>query len=114
MSTTLRYNYRLRPSKTVRLVLSAEWDRSRWMWNQCVAAAKDRDRRWISDKDLTAARARLPWLRSGSQNVQQQLLRTFVKSKGRKKFKSGKKTLPSLQYTTRGFGVKDNTVQLGA
>ncbi len=35
-----------------------------------------------------------------------------MKSKGRKKFKSGKKTLPSLQYTTRGFGVKDRRLVL--
>ncbi len=42
---------------------------------------------------------------------QQQMLRDFrakrAKGKGRRKFKSGKRCLPSLNYTRRGFTIKD-------
>ena len=42
--------------------------------------------------------------------AQQQMLRNFrakrAQGKGRRKFKSGKRSLPSLNYTRRGFVVK--------
>ncbi|MFI6995583.1 hypothetical protein ACIBOT_44970, partial [Nonomuraea wenchangensis] len=31
-----RYTYRLRVSSTALALLLAEWDRCRWVWNQCV------------------------------------------------------------------------------
>lgn len=57
-TTTLRYNYRLRPGAAAVAALTAEWHRSRWIWNQCVQARKDR-LPWINDMDLTAARSRI-------------------------------------------------------
>ncbi len=76
-----------------------------------MAAAKDK-RAWIGDKDLTAARTRLAWLREGSVVTQQQTIRTFKASKGRKKFKHAKKSLPSLNYTRRGFAIRDDRLRL--
>ncbi|MFI1482981.1 RNA-guided endonuclease TnpB family protein, partial [Streptomyces sp. NPDC020747] len=32
-----RYTYRLRVPSTARTALVAEWDRCRWVWNECVA-----------------------------------------------------------------------------
>ncbi|MFJ5561701.1 RNA-guided endonuclease TnpB family protein, partial [Streptomyces sp. NPDC093250] len=35
-----RYAYRLRVSSTARTALIAEWDRCRWIWNECVAKSR--------------------------------------------------------------------------
>lgn len=35
-----RYSYRLRTSSAARAALVAEWDRCRWLWNECVAKSK--------------------------------------------------------------------------
>ncbi|GAB3168639.1 hypothetical protein GCM10027162_06260 [Streptomyces incanus] len=35
-----RYTYRLRVSCAARTVLAAEWDRCRWVWNECVAKSR--------------------------------------------------------------------------
>ncbi len=86
VNQTLRYNYRLRPGAAAVVVLDAEWHRSRWLWNQMVASRYDRGRRLISEKDLTAARKRLDWLATGSQNVQEQTLYTF-RGKGKRAIK---------------------------
>ncbi len=109
-STTLRYNYRLRPGAQAERALMGEWDRSRWIWNQCVAARKDRHAH-ITGKDLTAARHRLPWLAAGAVTPQQQTMQTFA-GKGRRAFKSAKKALPSLEYTRNGFSIKDGRLRL--
>ncbi len=109
-STVLRYNYRLRPGALAQRALMGEWDRSRWIWNQCVAARKDR-RAHIGGKDLTAARSALPWLAAGAVTPQQQTLRTFA-GKGRRNFKHAKKALPSLEYTRNGFSLKDGRLRL--
>lgn len=34
-----RYTYRLRVSAVAQAALLAEWDRCRWVWNQCVEAS---------------------------------------------------------------------------
>ncbi|MDT7605678.1 MAG: putative transposase, partial [Pseudonocardiales bacterium] len=61
------------------------------------------------------------WLNDGSQVAQQQTLRTYaaalndsyrVKGRGKPTFKARKKTLPSLEYTVRGFCVRDNRLRL--
>ncbi len=109
-STVLRFNYRLRLGAQTERALVGEWDRSRWIWNQCVAARKDR-RGHIGGKDLTAARCALPWLAAGAVTPQQQTLRTFA-GKGRRSFKHAKKALPSLEYTRNGFGIKDGRLRL--
>ncbi|GAA3371309.1 hypothetical protein GCM10020367_21460 [Streptomyces sannanensis] len=35
-----RYTFRLRVSSTDHRALMAEWDRCRWIWNECVAKSK--------------------------------------------------------------------------
>ena len=64
---------------------------------------------WVSDKDLTRWRSSHAWLREGSVVAQQQELRNFrakrAKGKGRKRFKSLKRSRPSLNYTLRGFAL---------
>ncbi len=64
---------------------------------------------------LTGARSQFSWLRDGSQVAQQQTLRTYAlaldhsfKVKGRRKptVKKRHVTLPSLEYTTRGFSIR--------
>jgi len=72
-------------------------------------------------KRLTVLRAEHDWLREGSQVAQQQELRTFAtaldhsfKVKGRRRptFKSARKSQPSLEYTLRGFAVRDGRLIL--
>lgn len=107
---TIRYNYRLRPGAQATDGLLREWDRCRWVWNQAVERLKTNNE-WVRDTALTAWRAEHDWLREGSVVAQQQMLRNFrakrAKGKGKRKFKSGRKTLPSLGYTRRGFSIKD-------
>ena len=86
-------------------MLLAEWDRGRWIWNQAVDAKRDRDRRLLKGSDLTAARARLGWLREGAQNPQEQVLYTFNAKTARKR-KSKKRDLPSIAYSVNGFSIK--------
>ncbi len=107
--TVVRYNYRLRPGVGAAAALDAEWDRCRWIWNQCVQAK--RSRYWMTDRDLTTARAKFDWLAAGSQNVQQQTYRVFRSTKGRN-LKSAKKTRPSLQYTRNGSSIKNGRLRL--
>ncbi len=108
--TTIRYRYRLHPGAAAMAVLLAEWDRCRWVWNQAVATLNDSGE-WVRDDALTGWRGEREWLREGSVVAQQQMLRNFrakrAKGKGRRKFKSGKRCLPSLNYTKRGFAIKD-------
>jgi putative transposase len=72
-------------------------------------------------KKLTALRAEHDWLREGSQVVQQQTVRKWhaahqqafkQPSKGFPQFHSSKVTLPSLEYTTNGFRLKDGQLCL--
>jgi putative transposase len=120
---TVRYTYRLRPGRTAQSALLAEWGRCRWLWNEAVHQQKARRKPTMCklSKMLTEARARTAWLRAGSQVAQQQTLRTYmtaldssfkVKGRGRPKVKKLKKALPSLEYTTRGFRVKDGRLCL--
>lgn len=119
MSSTLRYTYRLRPGAEALRALTQEWGRARWVWNQCVVAGKaarrNPERRFLTDKDLTAARARIPWLREGSVVVQQQMMRDYSRRKaadqGPRKLKKHH-CLPSLNYTLRGFSLRDGALVL--
>ncbi|MFD5491692.1 RNA-guided endonuclease InsQ/TnpB family protein [Streptomyces sp. NPDC127091] len=122
----------------------AEWDRCRWVWNECVAKSKQVhawnknrpegiDKRTCGpaqlDRMLTDARARTPWLREGSSVPQQQLIRDFGKSRakalkdikdrlpqhrraGMPRYKKKREALPTLNYTTRGFRLKDGRLHL--
>ncbi|MFC4468615.1 RNA-guided endonuclease InsQ/TnpB family protein [Streptomyces xiangluensis] len=139
-----RYTFRLRVSLTARTALAAEWDRCRWVWNECVAKSKQvhawnqnrpegTDKQTCGpaqlDKMLTDARARTPWLREGSSVPQQQLIRDFGKSRakahkdiregvplhrraGMPTWKTKRETLPTLNYTRRGFRLKDGRLHL--
>ncbi len=70
-----RYTFRLRLSSTARHALETEWDRCRWIWNECVAKSKAvhlHNKAHPEDKQtcgpvqlakmLTEARAVTPWL----------------------------------------------------
>ncbi len=111
----VRYRYRLRPGATAMAGLLAEWNRCRWVWNQAVEHLNTTGE-WVRDHTLTDWRREQDWLREGSVVAQQQMLRNFrtkrAKGKGRRKFKSAKRCLPSLNYTTRGFALKDGRLCL--
>lgn len=136
-----RYRYRLRVSSSAHTALTAEWDRCRWIWNECVAKSKavhlhnkaTADTRTCGpaqlDKMLTEARTSTPWLREGSSVPQQQLIRDFGKSRARAqkdikdrlplrrragmpKYKKKREAGPSLNYTKRGFRLKDGRLHL--
>jgi putative transposase len=120
---TVRYTYRLRPGATAVAALSEEWGRCRWLWNEAVHQQKSGRKPTFCklSKLLTEARSRHPWLRDGSQVAQQQTLRTYalalqhsfkVKGRGRPTAKRRKKTLPSLEYTVRGFTIRDRRLRL--
>jgi putative transposase len=108
MPVSVRYKYRLRPGKVAELALIQEWHRTRWVWNRAVHRLETNGE-WVRDSELTKWRAEHDWLRAGSVVAQQQELRNFrlkrAKGKGGRKFKSAKRTQPSLNYTKRGFSV---------
>lgn len=131
MQETVQYTYRLRPGVTARAALSAEWDRCRWLWNEAVHQQHcgRKPTMCTLSKLLTEARGRTAWLRAGSQVAQQQTLRTYTmalqqsftikgrgrpqfKGRGRPQFKTKRKALPSLEYTTRGFSLRDGRLCL--
>jgi putative transposase len=120
---TVRYTYRLRPGAQAEASLICEWNRCRFLWNEAVHQSKTGRKPTLGklSKLLTEARGAHAWLREGSQVAQQQTLRDYaraldrsfkVKGCGRPKFKARKKTLVSLEYTTRGFSVKDGRLAL--
>jgi putative transposase len=139
-----RWTFRLRVSSTARRALLGEWDRCRWVWNECVAKSKQ-THQWNKrrpggvdkqtcgpaqlDKMLTEARRRTAWLREGSSVSQQQVIRDFGKSKakahkdvrerrpvrqrtGMPHWKKKREALPTLNYTRRGFRLKDKRLHL--
>ncbi|GGN58971.1 transposase [Streptomyces albiflavescens] len=139
-----RWTFRLRVSSTARAALMGEWDRCRWLWNECVAKSKQ-THLWNKnrpagvakqtcgpaqlDKMLTEARTRMSWLREGSSVVQQQVIRDFGKSKakahkdirerlpmrqraGMPRWKKRREARPTLNYTRRGFRLKDGRLHL--
>jgi putative transposase len=111
----VRYRYRLRPGATATAGLLAEWNRCRWVWNRALEHLNDTGE-WVRDNTLTDWRREQDWLGAGSVVAQQQMLRNFrtkrAKGNGRRKFKSAKRCPPSLNYTTRGFALKDGRLCL--
>ncbi|MFE3415024.1 RNA-guided endonuclease InsQ/TnpB family protein [Streptomyces mirabilis] len=130
-----RYTYRLRVSSTARAGLEAEWARCRWVWNECVARSQKAHRDGENcgparlDRMLTEARAVTPWLAEASSVPQQQLVRDFAKSRakalkdikdrlpvtrraGMPKYKKKREAEPTLNYTRRGFRLKDGRLHL--
>ncbi|MER5488815.1 transposase [Streptomyces sp. NPDC002812] len=131
----VRFTYRLRVSSTALAKLSGEWARCRWTWNECCARSKKAGTEGETcgparlDKMLTEARRANAWLREGSSVPQQQLVRDFGKSRakalkdikarlpmgqraGMPKYKKKAKADPSLNYTRRGFRIKDGRLHL--
>lgn len=123
MDEVVRYMYRLRPGCIAEKALLAEWGRCRWLWNEAVHQQRSGRKPTFTrlGKLLTEARAKMPWLREGSQVAQQQTFRDYPKSldssfkvegHGKPKPKSRKKSLPSLEYTTRGFSIRNRRLVL--
>ncbi|MET7592901.1 transposase, partial [Streptomyces sp. NPDC005444] len=130
-----RYTFRLRASSTAAGLLLAEWSRVRWLWNECVARSKKAHAEGEAcgpatlDRMLTQARARIPWLAAGSSVAQQQAIRDFGTSRakalkdikdrlpirrraGMPRYKKKRDSRPSLNYTRRGFRLKDGRLHL--
>jgi putative transposase len=139
-----RYTFRLRLSATARTALAGEWDRCRWVWNECVAKSQE-VHAWNRRRPagaaqqtcgpvqlarmLTEARAALSWLGEGACVPQQQIIRDFGKSRakaqrdikarlpmrqraGMPRYKTKREARPSLEYTRRGFRLKDGRLHL--
>jgi hypothetical protein len=127
-----RYTFRVRLSNTARRALEAEWDRCRWLWNECVAKSKQVHVQSKAgggkltcgparlDKMLTEARRVTPWLAEGASVPQQQVIRDFARSRakalkdikdrlpmhrraGMPRWKRKRDARPSLNYTKRGW-----------
>jgi putative transposase len=130
-----RFCFRLRVSATAEPLLLKEWDRCRWVWNMCVetskAAHKAREKCGPArlDKMLTAWRSGHAWLAAGASVPQQQIIRDFGKSRakalkdirekvpmrrraGMPHFKSRRLAGPTLNYTLRGFRIRDGRLHL--
>lgn len=130
-----RFGFRLRLSSTAERALLAEWDRCRWVWNECVAQSKAAHRAGATcgpaqlDKMLTGWRAEKSWLRKGTSVPQQQTIRDFGRSRARAlkdiveglpvrqragmpRFKKRDLTDPTLNYTRRGFRLRDGRLHL--
>ncbi|MFF4951708.1 RNA-guided endonuclease InsQ/TnpB family protein [Streptomyces chattanoogensis] len=130
-----RYTFRVRLSKTARRGLEAEWGRCRWIWNECVARSKkahdegEKVGPAALDRMLTEARRVTPWLAVGSSVPQQQLVRDFGKSRtkalkdikdrvpqhrraGMPRWKKKRDARLTLNYTRRGFRLKDGRLHL--
>ncbi|MFD9431928.1 RNA-guided endonuclease InsQ/TnpB family protein [Streptomyces sp. NPDC060002] len=135
-----RYTYRLRVSTTALAGLDAEWARCRWVWNECVAmsqkvhglngnAAEKVTCGPALDKLPTDARDAMGWLRQGSSVPQQQMIRDLARSRakaledlkaklpmrqraGMPRIKRKRAALPSMNYTRRGFRLKDGRLCL--
>src|SRR5574340_531135 len=121
MEEVVRHTCRLHPGAQAERALLAEWHRCRR--NEAVHQEKSGNKPTAAKlgKLLTEARRRCGWLREGSQNAQDQTLRTYaqaldhsfmVKGRGRPRIKHRKDTLPSLAYTTRGFSITDRCLIL--
>lgn len=123
MEETVRYSYRLRPGATAERALLEEWHRCRFLWNEAVHQSRTGRKPTFAklSKLLTQARSHTAWLHEGSQDAQQQMLRTYaqaldhsfkVKGRGRPQTKKRKNCLPSLAYSRNGFAIKEGRLRL--
>ncbi|WP_368407043.1 RNA-guided endonuclease InsQ/TnpB family protein [Actinomadura sp. NAK00032] len=130
-----RYGYRLRLSSAAERALLAEWDRCRWVWNECVSRSRAAHAAGEAcgparlDRMLTGWRAEQRWLGAGASVPQQQTVRDFGKSRARAladikaglpvgrragmpRLKKRGVARPTLNYTRRGFRLKDDRLHL--
>lgn len=130
-----RYTYRLRVSPTAQSALLSEWDRGRWVWNQCIAESKAAHKATEEcgparlDKMLTGWRSKHEWLRRGGSVPQQQIIRDFAKARakalrdikarlpvrqraGMPLFKKRDRADPTLNYTRNGFRLRKGRLHL--
>ncbi|WP_406287764.1 RNA-guided endonuclease InsQ/TnpB family protein [Streptomyces sp. NBC_00209] len=136
-----RYTFRLRVSSSARAGLEGEWARCRWVWNECVAMSRKvhaANRDTVEkktcgpaqlDRLLTETRQSMSWLREGASVPQQQTIRDFATSRskavkdikakmpvrrraGMPRIKRKRDALPTLNYTQRGFRLKDGRLRL--
>ncbi|MFJ7270188.1 RNA-guided endonuclease InsQ/TnpB family protein [Streptomyces sp. NPDC099050] len=130
-----RFTFRLRVSSTALVELLGEWARCRWVWNECTARSKKalaEDEKCGParlDKMLTETRNHNTWLGDGSSVPQQQLIRDFGKARakalkdikarlpmrqraGMPRYKKKHAADPSLNYTRRGFRIRDGRLYL--
>ncbi|MFD9410516.1 RNA-guided endonuclease InsQ/TnpB family protein [Streptomyces sp. NPDC059989] len=130
-----RYVFRLRVSSTALAGLLAEWDRCRWVWNQCVAESRAARKAGEDcgparlDRMLTRWRGAYGWLGEGASVPQQQAIRDFAKARatalkgitaglpvrqraGMPRFKRKRLADPTLNYTRTAFRLKDGRLHL--
>ncbi|MFF3679406.1 RNA-guided endonuclease InsQ/TnpB family protein [Streptomyces sp. NPDC002120] len=130
-----RFTFRLRVSSTAESALLAEWGRTRWVWNQCVAESRAAHKTGKTsgparlDRLLTGWRGEHEWLRGGASVPQQQAVRDFAKARtkalkdikdrvpvrqrtGMPRFKKKDLAPPTMNYTRRGFRLKDGRLHL--
>lgn len=112
-----RYTYQLRPGANAEALLCRHAGSCRWVWNMCVERFNNREdtSQTTLMKHLTLLRHSEEWL--GEQPVvpQQQTIRDFItakkaffnKTRKRPKFKKKRTTLPSMNYTKRGFSITE-------
>lgn len=105
----VRYTYRLWLSARAKGLLLAEWDRCRWVWNQCVEASNAAHRESVAtgvkvgcgpaqlDKRLTGWRAEHEWLAAGSSVAQQQTIRDVGRARAKALKDLKDKKLPPQQ-----------------
>lgn len=114
-----RYTYKLRPGADAQRLLLRHAGTCRWVWNMCVDRFNKREDTSQTSlmKHLTTLRHGEEWL--GEQPVvpQQQTIRDFIsarkaffdKKRKRPRFKSRRSSLPSLNYTKRGFSLTEDS-----
>ncbi len=130
-----RHTYRLRVPSAALAALLTEWDRCRWVWNECVAQSRAAHQAKQTcgpaqlDKMLTGWRTEHEWLRTGASVPQQQTIRDFAKSRakalkdikarlpmkqraGMPRFEKKDLADPTLNYTRNGFRLKDGGLHL--
>ncbi|WP_427896666.1 RNA-guided endonuclease InsQ/TnpB family protein [Kribbella sp. GL6] len=134
-TSSARFTYRLRLGSGAERLLLSEWDRCRWVWNECVAASRTAYERGqkigpsMLDKMCTQWRADNEWLRAGTSIPQKQVVRDFSRSRakavkdiadrlpvgrraGMPGFKKKGTSDPTLNYTRNGFRLKGGKLNL--
>lgn len=130
-----RFRFRLRLSTSALKALQQEWDRCRWVWNECVATSRKAHRAGEEcgpaglDRMLTGWRKKHEWLGNGASVPQQQIIRDFGRARanslmdiknrvpvrkraGMPRFKHKGRSRPSLNFTGSSFRVHNGRLRL--